>query len=163
MGKTIRNWMVKVLRWRKSSLYPQPSKDTEGWSSESWYRVQNLSDLKQPKYSSTEEQIKKMWFIHTHTHTHTHTRICIHTCICIHTFPFHFHALEKEMATHSSVLAWRILGTEEPGGLPSLGSHRVGHDWSDLAYTHVNWTWNNRLVPNRKRSTSRLYIVTLLI
>ena len=44
------------------------------------------------------------------------------------TFNFHFHALEKEMATHSSVLAWRIPGTEEPGGLPSLGSHRVGHD-----------------------------------
>ena len=41
--------------------------------------------------------------------------------------------LEKEMATHSSVLAWRIPGTGEPGGLPSLGSHRVGHDWSDLA------------------------------
>ena len=49
------------------------------------------------------------------------------------TFTFHFHALEKEMATHSSVLAWRIPGTTEPGGLPSMGSHRVGHDWSDLA------------------------------
>ena len=46
---------------------------------------------------------------------------------------FHFHALEKEMATHSSVLAWRIPETGEPGGLPSLGSHRVGHDWSDAA------------------------------
>ena len=44
------------------------------------------------------------------------------------TFTFHFHALEKEMATHSSVLAWRIPGTEEPGGLPSVGSHRVGFD-----------------------------------
>ena len=44
------------------------------------------------------------------------------------TFPFHFHALEKEMATHSSILAWRIPGTKEPGGLPSMGSHRVGHD-----------------------------------
>ena len=44
------------------------------------------------------------------------------------TFSFHFHALEKEMATHSSVLAWRIPGTAEPGGLPSMGSHRVGHD-----------------------------------
>ena len=48
------------------------------------------------------------------------------------TFTFHFHALEKEMATHSSVLAWRIPGTGEPGGLPSMGSHRVRHDWSDL-------------------------------
>ena len=49
------------------------------------------------------------------------------------TFPFHFHELEKEMATHSSVLAWRTPGTGEPGGLPSMGSHRVGHGWSDLA------------------------------
>ena len=49
------------------------------------------------------------------------------------TFTFHFHALEKDMATHSSVLAWRIPGTSEPGGLLSMGSHRVGHDWSDLA------------------------------
>ena len=46
---------------------------------------------------------------------------------------FYFHALEKEMATRSSVLAWRIPGTEEPGGLQSMGSHRVGHDWIDLA------------------------------
>ena len=44
------------------------------------------------------------------------------------TFTFHFYALEKDMATHSSVLAWRIPGTGEPGGLPSMGSHRVGHD-----------------------------------
>ena len=43
-------------------------------------------------------------------------------------FTFHFHALEKEMAIHSSVLAWRIPGTVEPGGLPSMGSHRVGRD-----------------------------------
>ena len=53
------------------------------------------------------------------------------------TFTFHFHALEKEMATHSSVLAWRIPGTAEPGGLPSIGSHRVGHDWSDLTAAAV--------------------------
>ena len=44
------------------------------------------------------------------------------------TFTFHFHELEKEMATHSSVLAWRIPGMGEPGGLPSMGSHRVGHN-----------------------------------
>ena len=58
------------------------------------------------------------------------------------TFTFHFHALEKEMATHSSVLAWRIPGMGEPGGLPSMGLHRVGHDWSDLAAavaaTHIS-------------------------
>ena len=49
------------------------------------------------------------------------------------TFTFHFHALEKEMATHTSVLAGRIPGTGEPGRLPSMGSHRIGHDLSDLA------------------------------
>ena len=49
------------------------------------------------------------------------------------TFTFHFHVLEKEMATYSSILAWRIPGTGEPDGLPSMGSHRVRHNWSDLA------------------------------
>ena len=49
------------------------------------------------------------------------------------TFPFHFYALEKEMVTHSSILAWRIPGMGEPGGFLSMGSHRVGHDWRDLA------------------------------
>ena len=53
------------------------------------------------------------------------------------TFTFHFHALEKEMATRSSVLAWRIPGTGEPGGLPTMGLHRIGHDWSDLAAAAV--------------------------
>ena len=48
-------------------------------------------------------------------------------------FTFHFHALEKEMAAHSSVLAWKVPGTVGPGGLPSMESHRVGHEWSDLA------------------------------
>ena len=57
----------------------------------------------------------------------------------------HFHALEKEMATYSSILAWRIPGTGEPGGLPSVGSCRVGHDWSDLAAAaaaaNLVWFW----------------------
>ena len=57
------------------------------------------------------------------------------------TFTFHFHALEKEMATHSSVLAWRIPGTGETGGLPSMGLHRVRHDWSDLAVA-ATILWN---------------------
>ena len=57
------------------------------------------------------------------------------------TFTFHFHALEKEMATHSSVLAWRIPGMGEAGGLPSLGSHRVRHDWSDLAAAAAAARW----------------------
>ena len=56
------------------------------------------------------------------------------------TFTFHFHALQKEMATHFSVLAWRIPGTGEPGGLPSMGLHRVGHNWSNLAAAAAGWS-----------------------
>ena len=67
------------------------------------------------------------WWAAVHGVTKSRTRLSDFT------FTFHFHALEKEMATHSSVLAWRIPGTGEPGGLPSMGSHRVGHDWCDLA------------------------------
>ena len=60
------------------------------------------------------------------------------------TFTFHFHALEKEMATHSSVLAWRIPETGQPAGLPSMGLHRVGHDWSDsaAAAAAAGWPWS---------------------
>ena len=61
------------------------------------------------------------------------------------TLTFHFHALEEEMATHSSVLAWRIPWTEETGGLQSMGSHRVGHDWSDLAAAAATrWGYQGR-------------------
>ena len=62
------------------------------------------------------------------------------------TFTFHFHALEKEMATHSSFLAWRIPGTVEPDGLPSMGSHRVGHNWSNLAAAAA-FTWRRPRQP----------------
>ena len=56
------------------------------------------------------------------------------------TFTFHFHALEKEMATHSSVLAWRIPGTGKPSGLPSMGSHRVRHDLAAAVYLRLKET-----------------------
>ena len=60
------------------------------------------------------------------------------------TFTFLFNALEKEMATHSSALAWRIPGMGEPGGLPSMGSHRVRHDWSDwAAAAAAGMSWSN--------------------
>ena len=68
-----------------------------------------------------------VWWAAVHGVTKSRTRLSDFT------FTFHFHALEKEMATHSSVLAWRIPGMGQPGGLPSMGSHRVGHDRSDLA------------------------------
>ena len=62
------------------------------------------------------------WWAAVHGVAKSRTRLSVFT------FTFHFHALEKEMATHSSVLSWRIPGSGEPGGLPSVGSHRVGHD-----------------------------------
>ena len=95
------------------------------------------------------------------------------------TITFHFHALEKEMATHSSVLAWRIPGTAEPGGLPSMGSQRLRHDWSDLAAAAAaanHWTeqfkWENcicyvnkisiKLLNNLNTNHNELYCVPLL-
>ena len=75
------------------------------------------------QYSCLENHIDGgAWWATVHGFTKSRTRLCDLT------FTFHFHALEKEMATHSSVPAWRIPGTGEPGGLPSMGSHRVGHD-----------------------------------
>ena len=65
---------------------------------------------------------REAWCAAIHGVTKSRTRLSDFT------FTFHFHALEKEMATHSSVLAWRMPGTGEPSGLPSMGSHRVGHD-----------------------------------
>ena len=80
------------------------------------------------QYSCLENPMDEgTWWATVHGVTKSRTRLSDFT------FTFHFHALEKEMATHSSVLAWRIPGTGEPGGLPSMGSHRVGHDWGDLA------------------------------
>ena len=80
------------------------------------------------QYSCLEDPMDGgAWWATVHGVTKSWTRLSDFT------FTFHFHTLEKEMATHSSVLAWRIPGTGEPGGLPSMRSHRVGHDWRDLA------------------------------
>ena len=80
------------------------------------------------QYSCLESPTDRgAWWAAVHGVAESRTRLSTFTCA------FHFHALEKEMATHSIVLAWRIPGTGEPGGLPSMGLHRVGHNWSDLA------------------------------
>ena len=83
------------------------------------------------------------------------------------TFTFHFHALEKEMATHSSVLAWRIPGMGEPGGLLSMGSHTVGHNWSDLAVavaersSKLTWKYKNLTVEDTSWKETNIQILLL--
>ena len=83
--------------------------------------------LNNPKYFKENPKDGGAWWAAVHGVSTSRTGLSDFT------FTFHFHALEKEVATHSSVLAWRIPGLGEPGGLLSMGSHRVGHDWSDLA------------------------------
>ena len=89
------------------------------------YREGNGTPL---QYSCLENPMDRgAWKATVHGVTEGRTRLSNFT------FTFHFHALEKAMATHSRVLAWRIPGTGEPGGLLSMGLHRVGHDWSQLS------------------------------
>ena len=86
--------------------------------------MDGITDSMDMSLSKLQELVKdrEAWRAAVHGVTESRTRLSNFT------LTFHFHALENEMATHSSVLAWRISGTGEPGGLPSMGSHRVGHD-----------------------------------
>ena len=86
--------------------------------------LDGITDLMDMSLSRLRELVmdRKAWSAAIHGVAKSWTRLSDFT------FNFHFPALEKEMATHSSVLAWRIPGTGEPGGLPSMGSHGVGHD-----------------------------------
>ena len=96
-------------------------------SLESWPFIMGYCNGTPLQYSCLENPMDRgAWWAAVHGVARSQTRLRDFT------FTFHFHALE-EMATHSRILAWRIPGTGEPGGLPSMGSHRVGHDWSDLA------------------------------
>ena len=98
------------------------------WCSSSSILVNGEGNGTPPQYSCLENPMDRGdWRAAVHGVGEGPTRLSDFT------FTFHFYALEKEMVTHSSVLAWRIPGTGESGGLLSMGSHRVGHDWSDLA------------------------------
>ena len=104
------------------------------WRVVVWYFGEGNGTLLQ--HSCLENPMdRRAWWAAVHGVTRSRTWLSDFT------FTFHFHALEKEMATHSTVLAWRIPGTGEPGGLPSMGSHRVGHDWSDLAAAAAAAAW----------------------
>ena len=95
------------------------------------------------------------WWAAVHGVTKSQTRLSGFT------FTFHFHALEKEMATHFSVLTCRIPGMAEPCGLPSVGSHRVGHNWSDLSAAAAglsnsgDWVFGKHTVPGGSFSPLR--------
>ena len=101
--------------------------DLDGWDGVGWEEGSTGRGYKHNgtplQYSCWENPMEgEAWWAAVHGISKSRTRLSDFT------FTFHFHALEKEMATHSSVFAWRIPGTGEPGGLPSMGSHRVGHD-----------------------------------
>ena len=108
-------------------MIPQDKLSVDVGFSSMWYQVGEGNGIPL-QYSCLENPMDRgAWRAAVHGVAKSWTRLSDFT------FTYHFHALEKEMATHSSVLAWRIPGTGEPGGLPSLGSHRVGYRWSDLA------------------------------
>ena len=124
--------MKIIIRYNKNPIYPS----TWVLKCHSFYMHLNMTipihfgegNSTPLQYSCLENPIDGgAWWAAVHGVAKSRTRLSDFP------FTFHFHALEKEMATHSSVLAWRIPGTREPGGLLSLGSQRVGHDWSGLS------------------------------
>ena len=107
------------------------------------------------QYSCLENPMDgRVWWAAVHGVAKSRTRVSYFT------FTFHFHALEKEMTTHSSILAWRIPGMEEPGVLPSMGSHRVRHDWNNLAAAAAaqqsKTQFSTQLVPSHQASCTSL-------
>ena len=117
-----------TMMWKQYSFHRKHPSNFDFWSFPELVICSGEADGNPLQYSCLENPMDGgAWWATVHGVAKSWTQLSDFT------FTFHFHALEKEMATHSSVLAWRIPGTVEPGGLPSMGSHRVGHDWSDLA------------------------------
>ena len=143
----------KVLTTHRGKPKSQPvnASSSQNWRRRRWHPLQ---------YSCLENSIDGgAWWAAVHGVAKSQTGLTNFT------FTFHFHALEKEMATHSSVLAWRIPGTVEPGGLLSMGSHRVGQDWCDLAAAAQkrNLRTTNQEAPTRlsaPASQQQLYFVS---
>ena len=106
-------------------------------------------------HSSTLAMDGGSWWAAFHRVTRSRTQLSNFTLF------FHFHALEKEMATHSSVLAWRIPGMGEPGGLPSVGLHRVRNDWSDLAVAAAKGRFRAIQAYLKKQEKSQINNLTL--
>ena len=116
MGSLARSWCSSCTVFMKSLLNAPPG-------TEKFCSLPPSGNGTPLQYSCLENPMDGgAWWATVHGVARSRTRLSDFT------FTFHFHALEKEMATHSSVLAWRIPGMGEPGGLPSMGSHRVGHD-----------------------------------
>ena len=136
------------LLWHgfQAQICPQKAFNLSPWQKQWWKTTQAWSGKAKPTVTRTTPcYVSCISFCWASLSTEMqHLSYCIstpifrsyfwstYTCYDF-TFTFHFHALEKEMATHSSVLACRIRGMGEPGGLPSMGSHRVRQDWRDLA------------------------------
>ena len=124
-GKSSQRTLKGQLEDRREARVCDGSGEFQGGNIQHWWFWQSLTPL---QYFCLENPMDGgAWWAAVHGVEKSRTWLSDFT------FTFHFHALEKEMATQASVLAWRIPGTAEPGGLTSMGLHRVGHDWSDLA------------------------------
>ena len=119
--------MWNLEKWYGRSHRGSKSRDTDIENKHGHQRGKEKAMAATPELLPGKSQGQRAWRAAVHGVAESRTQLSDFT------FTFHFHELEKEMATHSSVLAWRIPGMGEPGGLPSLGSCRVGRDCSDLA------------------------------
>ena len=131
-------WEDPLEKWISSILdYPLQYSCLENTHGQRCLAGCSPWDCKELEYSRLENPMDgRAWRAAVHGVAKSQTRLSDFT------FTFHFDALEKEMAAHSSVLAWRIPGMGEPGGLSSLGSHTVGHDWRDLAAAAATKQYN---------------------